>query len=279
MKLLSSLLFLVYIGATPVLAQMYQWTDEQGVKHYTDNLGTVPSAYLSRAGELVLSTPKPGGATGAEAAPQWSLVHAAALASPSDAERMRLLQHQIRELKQQIDTVEQERQTYLSRINALRPIRMNPKFGRRRRRSAVWGQDLIRAQQQLDSLYAELQSAEAELSELEKVQRPAPPVARRPYEVVVDQRGHTALYYQRRLHNLRTRLHSSQEQRQAIQEELGSKMQTQHERRAFGRLGRQIVYQSRALRDIERDIRDMEAAVHALQEEAARAGTPTAWLQ
>ncbi len=100
MKLLLSLLCMVCLGTTPVPAQMYQWTDEQGVRHYTDNLGTVPSAYLSRAGELVPSTPRPGGATGAEAAPQWSPAQAAALAGPWDAERMRLLQHEMRELQQ-----------------------------------------------------------------------------------------------------------------------------------------------------------------------------------
>jgi hypothetical protein len=185
----------------------------------------------------------------------------------------------MRELAQQIVSVEQEYQRYLSQINALRPIRMNPAFGRRRRRSAVWGGALVSAQQQLDSLYAELQRVQAQFQELENAPQSTPHAVRTPGEVFFDNQGRTAKYWRSRLQSLRARFNSAQEQRQALLEELTFKTQTQHKRRAFGRLGRQIVYRSRALREVDQEIRETEAALNALREEAARAETPAEWLQ
>jgi hypothetical protein len=283
MKLFVSVLCMVCIGATPALAQMYGWTDEAGRMHYTDNFGTVPRTYRTHVREVVLriSTPRVSSddktTSRSLPAPPRTMVQPRA-ASP-DTETVRLLQRQRRELEQQMAAVEQERQKHLSRIIVLRPIRMNPAFGRRRRRSAVWGNDVVSAQQQLDSLYADLQRVQAQLQELEQAQTPTPPAARTPEEVFIDNQGHTATYWQRRLQNLRTRLHSAQEQRQAILEELAFKTQTQKDRRTFGRLGRQIVYQSRALRGVEQDIRETEAALHALRHEAARAEASMAWLE
>ena len=51
MRLLGSLVAFVIVlaGVTGSEAQMYRWTDEQGVEHWTDRPETVPQQYRAPA--------------------------------------------------------------------------------------------------------------------------------------------------------------------------------------------------------------------------------------
>jgi hypothetical protein len=57
---------LLLLAASPVAAEFYRWTDDRGVAHYAEGLGSVPERYRTRAVPLGLrnSPASPGGPTG-----------------------------------------------------------------------------------------------------------------------------------------------------------------------------------------------------------------------
>ena len=61
----------VVAGAAPAAAELYQWTDRDGVQHYTSDLATIPEAY--RAGARDIGSPRtrdvPAGESGAPSHP------------------------------------------------------------------------------------------------------------------------------------------------------------------------------------------------------------------
>lgn len=70
---LAVLLVLLQLTALPVYAAFYQWTDEKGVVHLTDDRDKIPRKYRGRVKELQLpenAAPAPAPAPAPAAAPQ-----------------------------------------------------------------------------------------------------------------------------------------------------------------------------------------------------------------
>ncbi|WP_129126279.1 DUF4124 domain-containing protein [Geomonas oryzae] len=53
--LLLSLLILALLSPSPARAAFYQWTDAEGVVHFTDNRSNIPKQYLDRARRVEVS--------------------------------------------------------------------------------------------------------------------------------------------------------------------------------------------------------------------------------
>jgi hypothetical protein len=185
------------------------------------------------------------------------------------------LQQRAQALEQQIAELLQERQALLEELKAVRPIKTNPAFGQKRRQVETTGQALAAIEQQLDALYAELQQVQTTLQEREQGQRPAE--TERPRAAGVDRQGHDQAYWQQRLEPLRTRLQQARKQRQAILEQLAP--DTEEARRSFGRRGREVLELVQRLEQTDQEIRQTEAAMQAVRQEAAHAGAPAVWLQ
>jgi hypothetical protein len=277
MPLWVVLIWICWISVIPSLAQIYRWTDEKGGVHYTDNPGTIPP---ERRPHSMRSLP-PVSEEAADAAPTPQRLPPpfATRGGPQDntlpAEDVSLLQQHARALEQQIAALRQERQTLLEQLKAVRPIKTNPAFGQKRRQVETAGRSLAAIEQQLDALYAELLQVQTTLQERESGEPSAE--TQSPRATGVDRQGHDRAYWQQRLEALRTRLQQAREERQAILEQLAP--ETGDTRQAFGRRGREVLELVQRLEQADQDMRQAEAALQALQQDATRAGAPAAWLQ
>jgi hypothetical protein len=185
------------------------------------------------------------------------------------------MQQQMRELEQQIAASLQERREYFARINAIRPIRLNPAFGGREpRRLGQWTRALVAVERQLDALYARLRSLQAEL---QTQQPPTPPAARQQAQSAFDNQGHDASYWQQRGQEVRDRIQTARLQRQAILEQLLP--ESGDMRRTTGIGGREMLTQIQTLQQIDQTMQEAEDALQTLRQEADRAGAPAEWLQ
>jgi septation ring formation regulator EzrA len=182
----------------------------------------------------------------------------------------------LKTLEQQIDQARQKRQHYLEQLKATRPVRTNPAFGRKRRRVDDVGRSLAEVERQLDTLQAELQQVQTKLRQVEQPQPSASSASARPPSraVTFDLQGHNRAYWQRRLGAVHTRLRQAQEQRQTVLERLASEHQG-----SYGRRGKEVLRLTQTLEQLEQDMRNAEAALQALRQEATRAGAPAEWLQ
>ena len=54
---LATALFAISLAAAPAGAELYRWTDAEGIVHYAGELRSVPAAYRSRA--VLVKTPQP----------------------------------------------------------------------------------------------------------------------------------------------------------------------------------------------------------------------------
>ena len=48
LKTVAAIVFPILLLSQPVLAQVYQWTDEEGKTHFTDNLNAIPEQFLTK---------------------------------------------------------------------------------------------------------------------------------------------------------------------------------------------------------------------------------------
>lgn len=260
----------------PGLAQIYSWRDEQGRLHFTDNPATIPPHLRPQSRELQVETPPESPAESQEAAPAPADRQSAAPAaseptSPPPVDQVDRLQQRARELQQQIEAAQQERQQYQEKILAVRDVRTNPAFGRQRRRVDEWGRALADVERRLDTLRNELGEVQDMLQQAQQpALRPTPP----PGEVVVDAQGHTRDYWQQRAQALRAQLQQARQQRQQILQQLAEPPEG-----PYGRRGDEVLQLTRALEQTEATIRETDAALQALRQEAREAGAPAEWLR
>lgn len=271
------LLCLLWVSVIPGLAEVYRWTDEAGRVHFTDNPDTIPPERRGHSRQLSPPTTTPEGTTDVPAGPRVPTTPTVTTGSPQPAapEDVSLLQRQARALEEQIAAALQARQKYLDQLKAVREVRASPDFGRQRRQIDELGRSLAAVERQLDTLYAELRQVQAKLQETGQATQPPPTGKRPPGEAVLDNQGHDRTYWRQRLEALQTRLRQAQEQRQATLAQLGS----EEERRAFGRRGVEVLRNTRTLEQLNQEIRDTEAALEALRQDATRASAPVEWLQ
>jgi septal ring factor EnvC (AmiA/AmiB activator) len=280
---LAALMCLFWIAALgldvqPGLAKVYSWRDEKGQLHFTDNPANIPPHLRPESHELP-PAPQPGGPTETRQAEEPSPPDSRAaptskpVAAPSPGQ-IASLERRASDLQKQIEAAQQERQQYLDKITAVRDVRTNPAFGRQRRRVDEWGRALAAVERRLNTLRQELEDVQGTLQQLEQARQPAlrPPP---PSEAVVfDAEGHTRDYWQQRAHPLRTQLQQAREQRKQILARLAEEPEG-----AFGRRGEEVLRMTRTLKETEATIRQTEAALQQLRQEAKAAGAPLEWLQ
>jgi len=261
-------LWLIWVSASPALAEVYRWTDNAGKIHLTDNPDTIPPAYRARARASGSSTPAADQTPSVDAPPSppqplpVGRTPAAQAPEPSDAPSA----PQIAALEQQIAMARQERQIYLEQLSSVRDVQATPVFVRQRRQIAELGQALLMVEQQLDTLEQALQQLQA---------RHIPPLEAS--DVVLDHAGNDATYWQRRVTAARERLQQAQRQRRDLLTQLGAV--DDGEERIMGRQGHNVLQQAQALKQVEQEIDAAQAALQAVQQEALQAGAPQAWLQ
>jgi outer membrane murein-binding lipoprotein Lpp len=275
---LTMLVCIACVYVTPSLARIYRWTDEAGRVHYTDNPGTIPPNRRGDSRELSGDTSRSKASGTGTVAPSPATTPPLPSGVPQDAssDKVGHLRQRVKTLERQIDEARQERQGYLEQLKAMRAVRTNPAFGRRRRRVEDVGHSLAAVERQLDMLQAELQQVQTELRQVEQPQ-PSASSASAPgplREVRVDLQGHNRAYWQRRLGAVHTRLRQAQEQRQTVLERLASEHQG-----PYGRRGEEVLRLTQTLEQLGQDMRGAEAALQALRQEATRAGAPAEWLQ
>ena len=268
------LLCVISLPVTVSVAQIYRWTDETGRVHFTNNPDTIPPDRRPDSRPLppdMPATPPP-----ASVAPPVSPPSAPvpAGAQSAAATGMSSLQQKAEALEQHIAAAQQERQHLLDELKGVRPIRMNPAFGRERRRVDEMGRALAAIEIQLDTLYAELQNIlQQQIAEEESVRSLT---SSPPREVIQDNQGHNQNYWQQRLRTLRERLQQARQQRQIILEQLGAELP---EDRSFGRRGQEVLQLVQALEQLDQEIHTAETDLQALLRQSANAGAPAAWLR
>jgi Domain of unknown function (DUF4124) len=271
MGLWIACIWLIWVSASPALAEVYRWTDNAGKIHLTDNPDTIPPAYRARARASGSSTPAADQTPSVDAPPSppqplpVERTPAAQALEPSDAPSA----PQIAALEQQIAMARQERQTYLEQLSSERPVYANPLFVRQRRQIAELGYALLTVEQQLDTLQAALEQAQHQ----QALHAPPPEQS----GIVLDQAGNDATYWQQRVTAVRERLQEAQVQRRDILTQLTAA--ADGGQGIIGRQGYEMLQQAQALKQAEQEIDAAEAALQAMQQEALQAGAPLAWLQ
>lgn len=268
MGLWIALVWLIGVGVSPALAQLYRWTDDTGKVHITDNPETIPPAYRNRARSSTSDAPASDTDADAPAvAPSPSPRPPARAPAPDASARAT---QRMQALQQQIATARRERQAYLDQLRNERTIHATPEFVRQRRQIGEVGRALLTVEQRLDALQAELERAQQQAQAQQ-----APATARS--TIGIDNTGHDATYWQRRLSVARDRLRQAQAQRRDILTRLATATGS-GERVAAGQ-ARLILERAEALYQAAQEIDAAETALQTLQQEALRAGAPAAWLQ
>jgi chromosome segregation ATPase len=273
MQFCCLLLGLFFLPATVSLAQIYRWTDDAGRVHFTNNPETIPAdrrPYSRQITSGPSATPPPSDVAPAASLPS-TLPSGSSQSEPSAPTAD--IQRRIHALEQQIAALRQERQQILDQLKTVRPIRMNPAFGQERRHVDHLGRTLATVEQQLDTLYAELQQLSRQQSAVTADTSITPPTE----EVILDKQGHDQSYWRQRFQTLQERLQQARQQRQAILTELAGELS--EERGAFGRRGREVLQLVNILEQLDQEIHETETALQALRREAMYAGAPAQWLQ
>jgi hypothetical protein len=272
MGLWIALVWLMWVSVSPALADVYRWTDDAGNVHLTDNPDTIPPAYRARAHASGSDTPAADETPPVDVQPSSPQLLPADRppASQAPAPAAAPTTPEIAELERRIAAARQERQTYLEQLSSEREVHANPLFVRQRRQIAELGYALLTVEQQLDTLQAALEQAQQQLQA-----RHAPPPAQS--DVVLDQVGHDATYWQRRMTAARERLQQAQTQRRDLLTQLAAA--ADGEQGIIGRQGYEMLQQAQALQQVEQEIDAAEAVLQAVQQEALQAGAPRAWLQ
>jgi len=135
MGLWIALIWLIWVSISPALAEIYRWTDDAGIIHFTNDPGTIPPAYRARAHASESDTPADDETSTVDAQPSPP--------QPPPAERTPVTQApassvaptapQIVDLEQQIAAASQERQTYFEQLGDIRNVQATPPFVRQRR--------------------------------------------------------------------------------------------------------------------------------------------------
>jgi hypothetical protein len=128
----------------------------------------------------------------------------------------------------------------------------------------------VTVEQRLDTLQAALEQAQQQL----QAQQAPPPEQS---DVILDQTGNDATYWQRRMAAARDRVQQAHMQRRDILTPLTAV--SGGEERIMGRQGHNVLQQAQALQQVEQEIDAAEAALQAVQQEALQAGAPREWLQ
>lgn len=271
------LLCLFVVSGTASLAQIYRWTDASGQLHFTNDPDTIPPDRLPYSRQLPPSPTPTNPPTTAAPPGSPSFPPPPDISQSLGPEEALRLQQQALALEHDIAATLQERQQLVEEINAVRPLRLNPLSGALERRQIdSKGRALAAVEKRLDALYAELRQVQATLQAHVQDQSPGAVATRPQEEVILDNQGHDRTYWRRRLDPLRARLQEHQARRQALLQDLGA---DSRQRRGFGRRGHEVLQHNRALEQTAQDIRDTEAALEALQQEATQAGVPAEWLQ
>src|SRR5712691_14458 len=272
MGLWIAVVWLIWVSLSPALAEVYRWTDNAGKIHLTDNPDTIPPAYRARARASGSDTPAADETPAVDAppSPPQPLPANRPPASPAPASATTATAQEIAELAQQIAAARQERQSYLAQLSGVPEVRATPEFVRQRREIAELGRALVLVEQQLDTLQAALEQAQQRL----QAQQAPPPEQR---DVILDQTGNDATYWQRRMAAARDRVQQAHMQRRDILTPLTAG--AGGEERIMGRQGHNVLQQAQALQQVEQEIDAAEAALQAVQQEALQAGAPRAWLQ
>ncbi len=272
MGLWIALVWLIWVSVSPALAEVYRWTDNAGKIHLTDNPDTIPLAYRARARASGSGTPAADETPTVDAPPSspQPLPADRPPASRAPASATAATAQEIAELEQQIAAARQERQSYLEQLSGVRQVHANPLFVRQRQQMAELGYALVTVEQQLDTLQAALEQAQQRL----QAQHAPPPEQS---DVILDQAGNDATYWQRRMAAARDQVQQAQMQRRDILTPLTAV--AGGEEGIMGRQGHEVLQQARALQQVEQEIDAAEAALQAVQQEALQAGAPRAWLQ
>jgi hypothetical protein len=273
------LVWLFWASVSPALAELYRWTDATGKVHITDNLATIPPAYRERARASGSGTPASNETPDADSErdrppPQPSPTQRpsarSAPASQAATPSVSSMRPQIVELEQKIAMARQERQTYLERLDSERAVHAMPVFVRQRRQIAEWGRALLMVEQQLDTFYDELEQARKQF----QAQQAAPPERQ---DVVLDNQGRDATYWQSRSTAIRDQMQQAQTLRRDLLTQLAAT--TVGDLRTVERQGGDILRQARSLQQVDQEIDATEAAMEAMRQEAFQAGAPAEWLQ
>jgi Domain of unknown function (DUF4124) len=273
------LVWLFWASVSPALAELYRWTDATGKVHITDNLATIPPAYRERARASGSGTPAFNETPDADSErdrppPQPSPTQRpsarSAPASQAATPSVSSMRPQIVELEQKIAMARQERQTYLERLDSERAVHAMPVFVRQRRQIAEWGRALLMVEQQLDTFYDELEQARKQF----QAQQAAPPERQ---DVVLDNQGRDATYWQSRSTAIRDQMQQAQTLRRDLLTQLAAT--TVGDLRTVERQGGDILRQARSLQQVDQEIDATEAAMEAMRQEAFQAGAPAEWLQ
>ena len=262
MGLWVTLTWLIWISLSPALAEVYRWTDDTGKVHLTDNPDTIPPAYRARDRSSESETPA---VDAPPAPPQRHPAHRQPAAPTPEPAAAPAGPH-IAELEQQIAVARQERQTYLEQLTSTRSVHATPEFVRQRRQIAELGHALLTVEQRLDTLEQTLQQLQA--------QHVSPPQRS---EIILDQAGNDAAYWQQRMAAARERQQHAHMQRRDLLRQLAAV--AGDESRVMGRQGHTILQLAPALQQVEQEIDAAETALQAVQHEALQTGAPRAWLQ
>ena len=96
---------------------LYQWTDDKGLVHITDSLGTVPKQYRDKA--IKLKQPKKEGTDQGQQVQQESTYPSGAESEAVDTLGKREWQQRMREAKQRLDSAEKRYRELDQRRNEL----------------------------------------------------------------------------------------------------------------------------------------------------------------
>jgi hypothetical protein len=273
------LVWLFWASVSPALAELYRWTDATGKVHITDNLATIPPAYRERARASGSGTPASHETPDTDSEmdvppPQPSPTRRpyarSAPASQAATPSVSSMRPQIVELEQKIAMARQERQTYLEQLDSERAVHAMPVFVRQRRQIAEWGRALLMVEQQLDTFYDELEQARKQFQEQQAT------LTER-QDVVLDNQGRDATYWQSRSTAIRDQMQQAQTLRRDLLTQLAAT--TVGDLRTVERQGGEILRQARSLQHVDQEIDTTEAAMEAMRQEAFQAGAPAEWLQ
>ncbi len=107
---------------------LYQWTDDKGIVHITDSLGTVPKQYRDKA--IKLKQPKKEDTDQGQQVQQESTSPSGAESDSADALGKREWQQRMREAKQRLDSAEKRYHELDQRRNELLRSWGGPASGR-----------------------------------------------------------------------------------------------------------------------------------------------------
>src|SRR5262245_1517647 len=236
MGLWIALIWLIWVSVSPALAEIYRWTDDAGINHFTNDPGTIPPAYRARARASESDTPAADEepTVDAQPSPPQPLSADRTPAAQAPTSSVAPMAPHIVDLEQQLAAARQERQTYFEQLGDIRNVQATPPFVRQRRQIGELGYALLRVEQQIDTLEQEMQQLQA---------RPTPPPVQS--AVAFDRVGHDAMYWQQRMAVAREQVQQAQTLRRDFLSRLGAI--ANEEQRVMGRQGQEILQLAREL--------------------------------